>query len=211
MTPLPKDETKRQRIITAAIEVFAEEGVSKGKIAAIAAKAGIGKGTIYEYFGSKEEIFKAVFHDFFRQMMHGYSELIDAPIKPEQKLKQMLDYTFDLVDQMVHEKQQKEWVIFLEILLQGFRDELLGLQKYSFSKILRELYDVFKPLVDEGIQAGVFRKLDPRAVTFILFAALDGISIHYFMNQDRFETQSLKNTVRTIFLNGILMTGTEGM
>jgi len=39
MTPLPKDEAKRQRIIDAAIEVFARDGLSNGKIATIAKKA----------------------------------------------------------------------------------------------------------------------------------------------------------------------------
>jgi len=93
MTPIPKDETKRQRIIEAAIKVFAEDGVSNGKIATIASKAGIGKGTVYEYFSSKEEIFTAVFEDFFQQMMSGYQELSATPLDPVQKIGMMFDYT----------------------------------------------------------------------------------------------------------------------
>ena len=49
---------KKELIIEAAIKVFARDGLEKGKIADIAKEAGIGKGTVYEYFRSKNDIFK---------------------------------------------------------------------------------------------------------------------------------------------------------
>lgn len=204
MTPLPKDEAKRQRIIAAAIQVFARDGLSNGKIATIAEKAGIGKGTVYEYFGSKEEIFAAVIKDFFDQMMTGYTQLIDAPMDPVKKIELVFDYSYDYLDQLLEDEHGQNWLIFLEIFLQGFRDEFKDIGKLSFSAVLREMYDIFKPIVEEGIQAGVFRQLDPDYVTFILFTALDGLSIHYFLNRDHYDTDKLKEITKKIFLNGLL-------
>ncbi|MCK4639839.1 MAG: TetR/AcrR family transcriptional regulator [Candidatus Marinimicrobia bacterium] len=204
MTPLPKDKAKRKRIIAAAIQVFAHDGLSNGKIATIAEKAGIGKGTVYEYFSSKEEIFAAVFKDFFDQMLAGYTQLIDAPMDPVKKIELVFDYSYDYLDQLLEDEHGQDWLIFLEIFLQGFRDEFKGIGKLSFSAVLREMYDIFKPIVEEGIQAGMFRQLDPDYVTFILFTSLDGLSIHYFLNRDHYDTNKLKDITKEIFLNGLL-------
>jgi len=210
MTPIPKDETKRQRIIEAAIKVFAEDGVSNGKIATIASKAGIGKGTVYEYFSSKEEIFTAVFEDFFQQMMSGYQELSATPLDPVQKIGMMFDYTYDYLDEQLSGDHGPEWLIFLEIFLQGFRDEMLGGSKLSFARILRDMYNLFKPFVDEGISAGLFKPLDSEHVTFIIFAALDGIGMHYFINRNHYDKEKLKTITKEFFLNGLLKPITQG-
>ena len=55
---------KKNRIIEAAVMVFAQKGYASATIADIAARAEIGKGTIYEYFTSKEDLFFAVFKWF---------------------------------------------------------------------------------------------------------------------------------------------------
>jgi len=210
LTLLPKDKEKRKRIIDAAIEVFALDGLSNGKIATIAKKAGIGKGTVYEYFSSKEEIFEAVFHEFFNQMMVGYSQMVKAPLDPVRKLEAMFDYTYDYLNQLIETEQRKEWLIFLEIFLQGFRDEFKGTGKLSFGTVLREVYNIFKPIVEEGIQAGVFRRLDPDCLNFILFTSLDGLAIHYFINRKHYDIQKLKAVTKKLFLNGLLQPAEKG-
>jgi AcrR family transcriptional regulator len=60
----PSDKTrtdKRNSIIEAAVTVFAQKGYASATVAEIAARANIGKGTIYEYlyeyFVSKEDLF----------------------------------------------------------------------------------------------------------------------------------------------------------
>lgn len=54
---MARPKTKENDILSAAIEVFHEKGFSNTSIQDIANRAGIGKGTIYEYFKSKEELF----------------------------------------------------------------------------------------------------------------------------------------------------------
>ena len=58
---------KKNEILLAAMRLFAEKGVVNSKMADIAIAAGIGKGTIYEYFRSKEEIFGEAFSTIHRQ------------------------------------------------------------------------------------------------------------------------------------------------
>jgi AcrR family transcriptional regulator len=58
---------KKDRIIKAAARVFAQKGYAGAAVADIAVQAEIGKGTIYAYFDSKEDLFFAVFEWFKMQ------------------------------------------------------------------------------------------------------------------------------------------------
>ena len=69
MSPKSVDkEAKKRQILEAAIAVFARKGVGNTRIAEIAAEAGTGKGTIYEYFRSKEQLFQEAFGHFLQQV-----------------------------------------------------------------------------------------------------------------------------------------------
>ena len=52
---------KRPRLVKAATDVFVQKGYAATRVADIAERAGIGKGTVYEYFSSKKELLFAVF------------------------------------------------------------------------------------------------------------------------------------------------------
>lgn len=58
-----KEARKRQRIIQAALHVFAEHGLHGTPVPPIASEAGVGVGTLYRYFASKEALINAVFRD----------------------------------------------------------------------------------------------------------------------------------------------------
>ncbi|MFQ5541718.1 MAG: TetR/AcrR family transcriptional regulator, partial [Candidatus Binatia bacterium] len=53
-------DRKRREILQAAMQVFAREGYHRARIEAVAEEAGIGKGTVYEYFKSKTDLFLAL-------------------------------------------------------------------------------------------------------------------------------------------------------
>jgi AcrR family transcriptional regulator len=55
-----RKDARPAEIVTAALAVFAERGFSAARLDDVAAQAGISKGTLYLYFPSKEELFKAV-------------------------------------------------------------------------------------------------------------------------------------------------------
>ena len=54
-------EHRRQELVEAATAVFIRQGYASTRVADIATAAGVAKGTVYEYFPSKEEVFLAVF------------------------------------------------------------------------------------------------------------------------------------------------------
>ena len=65
MSPKVVDrQKKREKILRAALKVFSDRGMTEFKMIDIATAAGIGKGTIYEYFSSKEDIIAGCFNVF---------------------------------------------------------------------------------------------------------------------------------------------------
>lgn len=69
ITPVDnKESRKREQIIQAALRVFAEHGLHGTPVPPIAAEAGVGVGTLYRYFDSKEALINAVFRDSKRRL-----------------------------------------------------------------------------------------------------------------------------------------------
>ena len=73
--PLTKrGEATRRRLLEAAEIVFAEQGYHEASIVKITERAGIGLGTFYLYFDSKQSIFEALVIDLNRRVRHSMSE-----------------------------------------------------------------------------------------------------------------------------------------
>ena len=53
---------KRAAILAAAMEIFSRDGFHKARVEDIAAQAGVGKGTVYEYFRGKQDLYQEMFH-----------------------------------------------------------------------------------------------------------------------------------------------------
>ena len=65
------NERKRRQITDAAAKLFATRPFHKVKLAHIAAAAGVGKGTLYVYFASKEDLYFGLIYDGFARMVDG--------------------------------------------------------------------------------------------------------------------------------------------
>jgi AcrR family transcriptional regulator len=71
-------EFRRREIVDAARSVFARRGFSSGIMDEIAREAGLAKGTIYLYFKSKQELYKAVLHHDMEALKVDTLQRIDA-------------------------------------------------------------------------------------------------------------------------------------
>jgi AcrR family transcriptional regulator len=60
MTDKNKPKTRKDRIMDAALRIFAEKGFQNATITEISKEAGVSEATIYEYFGTKEDLLFAI-------------------------------------------------------------------------------------------------------------------------------------------------------
>ncbi|EHR8837124.1 TetR/AcrR family transcriptional regulator [Shigella flexneri] len=84
---LMKTRKTRESIIKAGMEVFIEHGFADAKVSEISKKAGVAKGTVYNYFQTKESLFESVLREF---IVAAPMELRSEPRKHGESVKQYL-------------------------------------------------------------------------------------------------------------------------
>src|SRR5438477_4627780 len=76
------DEKKRQLIASTAAKLFATEPFHKVRLDDVAAAAGVGKGTLYIYFSSKEDLYFSIIYDGFGALIDGLHEQLKSDPPP---------------------------------------------------------------------------------------------------------------------------------
>src|SRR3954469_14702125 len=86
----PPAPGKRERILEAAVKVFAAEGFYNAKVAQIAEQAGVADGTIYLYFKSKDDLLISLFEDRMEMVNANLREAINTESSAIVRLKRIV-------------------------------------------------------------------------------------------------------------------------
>lgn len=76
------NEKKRQAIVRAAAKLFAAQPFHEVKLDDVAARAAVGKGTLYIYFKSKEDLYLSLVEEGFGQVVSGLEECLREGDRP---------------------------------------------------------------------------------------------------------------------------------
>lgn len=160
-----KTKKKRQAIMDAALSVFLENGYEKSKIIDIAQKAGVGKGTVYEYFDSKESLF----HNLLDTYCQYYKETVGETLagmescSARQKLLAIMSIEHDL-QQRVGLKAMGPMQFHMEFAhFPGLKQAMLDLLQFKFHT-LRHILEV-------GIHTGELRQINTSLGAVILMSS----------------------------------------
>ena len=189
---------KKELIINAAVKVFAERGLEKGKIADIAQEAGIGKGTVYEYFRSKDDIFKAIEKMFFSGTLEQMQSIAQSQESPTEKIERICEISLDL-----HNHMGDSVLIFSELWAQQTRGIIHGHSTTIINEMYNDYYKLVEDILNEGIRKKEFRKMSVVGVTTMLLSMIDGIMWQsiIFRNERKFKLR--KKEAIQAFMNGI--------
>ncbi len=180
MTPKIVDrEERRQALAAAATEVFAEKGYAGARIADVAERAGVGKGTVYEYFRSKEELFFAV----FELMSYGMHARLGAEMDRDAPAAERLR---SLIQMMVGEAvaQVELYGVTFE-LWSGCSHEVYGDRlRAAFADLYRDFRGHVAGLVRDGQARGELRPgLDPDGMAAAIVGAIDALGLQYWVDR----------------------------
>ena len=189
---------KRIQIINAAIEVFAKQGLEKGKIADIAIVAGIGKGTVYEYFKSKDEIFKAIEEMFIYQSTKQLKVLSESNKTPTEKLEEILHYSIN-----IHLEMGDVALIIAELWAQHGRGQLHGQKESVFADMYNDFFDIVIDVLSDGVRSGNFREMNKEGNAALLLAFIDGIIWQSVIFKDSKLFNTRKIEAMKSYMNGI--------
>ena len=73
-----RKDARPSELLDAAYELFVEHGYAATRVEAVAQRAGVSKGTLFLYFTSKEELFKAVIHETLAGRFDEWNAEFDA-------------------------------------------------------------------------------------------------------------------------------------
>jgi TetR/AcrR family transcriptional regulator, fatty acid metabolism regulator protein len=104
---------KRSAILDAALRVFAKHGFAAARVSDIAAAAGVGKGTVYLYFESKEDLLMGVFEARVDEILSMIDEMVVSGVSPREGLRTFFDAALDLVASNVELLDLFEQRVFL--------------------------------------------------------------------------------------------------
>jgi TetR/AcrR family transcriptional regulator, repressor for uid operon len=193
-------EKKKKEIIHAARVVFRSKGFYNCSIAQIAREAGIGKGTIYEYFTSKDELFLEVFFDVFDQIMLKMIETMDTERRPVKKIKLFFENMAQFYDEM-----KDELSLLFEFWGMFSRQDEKGVIDLNIGNYYMRFVEHFARIFEEGKQRGTIRsKVSSQSAAFMLLALTDGIAFQSLYNDDPPSPHELLNDFAEIIFNGIL-------
>ncbi|MGD2099907.1 MAG: TetR/AcrR family transcriptional regulator [Desulfobacterales bacterium] len=194
-------EIKRNQIVAAAARVFARSGYSNAVIADIAMEANIGKGTVYEYFESKEDLFFAVFEWFQKKMEKaaaaGLSSLGD---KATERLKGLNDSLMGLWDEI-----KDVFVLVMEFWSASSSTRMRQRFKAAFKQIYVNYRLIVCGLIQDGIDGGEFRPdVKPEPIAAALVGTWDALFLQAWFDENFDPAATARDFLETV-LRGLVI------
>jgi AcrR family transcriptional regulator len=188
-------DQRRRQILSAALEVFSQQGFYSSKVSDVAARAGVSQGTIYWYFASKEDLLTAallsLFEDFGQEMLGELGQCETA----SEKLSALGRLTEGMLDQF-----EGAFTLFLEYWASSpHREETAQL----WIQVLGEFKDVVVGIVEEGVESGEFNPMHADSFAWAFMAALDGLAAYAMLMPNIDLSEAVQVLIDTL-LHGLL-------
>lgn len=196
-----RKDDRPAEILAAALDCFAERGFAATRLDDIAARAGVTRGTLYLYFESKEELFKAVIRQRLLPILAHGEQLIAASDEPSAEILKRLLLVFPaaVLDTPVSAIPK---LIIAEA--RSFPD----LARFYLDEVVARGKRLLGALIERGIARGEFREVPVDQILFsimgpVLVAALWRHSLGHF-DPGGLDATALCRAHADILLHGLL-------
>ena len=190
---------RREEIARTAMALFARDGFENTPIRAIAAKAGIGKGTFYDYFSDKEdilnEIVQIIFTDWTAMMATKLCEVSD----PLEQLAVLLKEGSTLGDSF-----QQLMILYMDTWRRSVSRKASDEFIHTFRSLLVNSKRTVAGMIEAAQSRGLIRKeLDAGHLATAMIALVDGMSLHHMILRTEFDADAVCDTFFEGFLSGL--------
>ena len=191
-----RSEDKHQRIIKAALKVFAKKGFYKSKVSEIAKEAEVADGTIYLYFKNKDDILISVFETEMKRMITNMKKELDAVEDPVDKIRM---FAFQHLNMRTN---NQEWAEVAQVEL---RQSSKFMREYV-NDHYAEYLNIFAYVVREGQEKGIFKEdINTGIAKRAFFGALDEMGRYWVLSRSRrYSVEESAKQISNIFIKGVL-------
>ncbi len=188
--PLPK----RDALLRAAIDVFAERGYFNAQVADVARAAGVAAGTVYLYFRSKDDLLVSIFERSMKVALDEGRAVIERTPDPRERLRQFARLHLGRLG------RDRNLAIVFQVEL---RQSTKFMERFS-STLLRDYLGLIREAIADGQRAGLFRAdIKPTVAAKVLFGALDEMATNWMLSKRRYALEPEADAVLDLFFNGV--------
>lgn len=167
MSPRPNVTDERtSQIINAAEDVFTKKGFAEARMDDIAEETGLSKGTLYNYFRSKDDLIIAILDRIFQREFKAFEQSDIAQMSASNAIRLFADTIAKDIKLML-----RLMPVAYEFLALAFRNKTV--QK-ALKIYVNRYMDILVPIIQGGIDSGEFKKVDAKEVAIAMGAILEG-------------------------------------
>lgn len=203
-------EDNQRSILQAAELVFARNGFSQASMDEIAREAQFSKATLYRYYRGKAEIFSAVVLASFHEALGAFQRIERKKVSAESRIKELIHFILSfyrrkenfarifLMEQNAMKKALN--VDIQEHVRSGAHGE--GLPE-EFAHNARSFRASMHRIIQDGMDAGEFRPMDPSEAAYILGALLRGFHFHGLFQEKKMTIDESAELLHGFFMHGL--------
>jgi TetR/AcrR family transcriptional regulator, fatty acid metabolism regulator protein len=187
--------SKRERILRAAVDVFARNGYFNAKVSEIAKTAGVADGTIYLYFDGKEDLLITIFREHTRSFLQSLQTQLMSVSAPEERIRVIVRHHLETLG------RDRSLAVVSQVEL---RHSLKFMSLFSHEEVADYL-NLLRRNVEQGQAAGVFRRnLHPQLVAKALFGILDEMVTSWILSEKEYSLPEQADQIADLVLTGLL-------
>jgi AcrR family transcriptional regulator len=160
-----KKQATVERILSAALQVFADSGFEGARIDEIAARAAVNKAMIYYHIGDKKALYSRVLHEVFGDTALRMADDVNRCATPVEKIRAYIRS----IGQTLEKHPQLPRIMMRELASGGLHLPEIVAQD------LASIIGLIRSIIRQGYGQGVFKKLDPLVLHLMV---LGGISFY---------------------------------
>jgi len=179
-------EERKEQIIKAAFEVFAQKGYHNSSVAQVAKKAKISKGLMYNYFDGKEDLLRAIIHQINEEIAREFDFSNQKPLTDKAVL-EWIDKSFDIVVQ-----NPARWKFYISLSMQP--DVMPIFMEVAQESIKTFFIRFIQYFTEKGVE-------NPQLWVRYISAIIDGLQMHILMDPNSFPIQEIKPLIKQYILS----------
>jgi AcrR family transcriptional regulator len=188
----PNWQARRNAIVDTSAKVFARQGYHATGIAELCVANELGKGALYHYIGSKEELLGAIHDRVIDELIAGAARVEEGGGTPSEQLLRLGDELLDVITRF----PDHVWVFLHEFrALTGDRAEQFRTRRREFEKRV-------ETILEAGIAAGEFRDVSPR-LTAMAWLGMHNYTYLWLKSEGPLSAHEVAESFADIFIAGI--------
>ncbi len=189
-------QQKKNKIIEAAVEVFAEKGFFNANVRDVARKAGVADGTIYVYFKGKDDLLISLFEQKMETILVDFREKLKAITDPLERLQEFIRTYFQLIKNDMH---------LAEVFQVELRQSSKFLKDYHNQKFL-DFLNIIASILEAGISIGFFRQdINIDVAKIMIFGAIDEVARQWILGADeKYSLQEAGEQISNTLIHGFI-------